>query len=172
MKSKLRQNTVTNGLWNVTLIFIALINASRNLFLGWLRDCLGGTMHFGKRYSSLTRIALLNIRENKQICTYNYSSTIVYFERFYVVLGHFSKASCAKYLLVTKAGFLRKWASTLALGTFSISETERIKDKTLSTRYIIVGFGREFNRKKVIIYFFLGQNADNKKHIKGNSRLH
>ena len=65
-------------------------------------------MHTGSRYSSLTRIALKNIRESKKICAYNYSHTVVYFERFSVVLGYFPKASCAKHLLVTKGSFFNK----------------------------------------------------------------
>ena len=65
-------------------------------------------MYFGNRYSSLTGIALSNIRENKQICAHNYSRTAVYFERFSVILGYFLKASNAKHIMVTKASFLRK----------------------------------------------------------------
>ena len=42
-------------------------------------------MHLGNRYSSLTRIVLYNIRDNKKICAHNYSDTAVYFERFCVV---------------------------------------------------------------------------------------
>ena len=54
----------------------------------------------------------------------------LYFERFSIVLGHFPKASCAKYLLVAKATFLRKWASTLALRIFSIFDANKIKGNT------------------------------------------
>ena len=55
-------------------------------------------MHPGNRYSSLTRIALQNMLENKTNITHILT----------VVLGHFMKASCAKHLLVTKTHFLRK----------------------------------------------------------------
>ena len=79
----------------------------------------------------------------------------VYFERCYIVNEHFRKPPCAKYLLVTRASFLRKWTSTLALGVFSISKTNKIKNNTVSTRYISRHFDRKFNRKKVIIHFFL-----------------
>ena len=79
-------------------------------------------MLFGNRYSSFTRIALWNIRDNKKIRAQNYSRTVVHFERFSVVLGHFPNASCCKQLLVTKASFLRKLASTLALCYFSTSQ--------------------------------------------------
>ena len=72
---------------------------------------------------------------------------------FSTVLRHFPKASCAKHLLVTKTSFLRKWASTLALGIFSISETTIIKDSTVSIRYISIDFDRKINRKISIPYF-------------------
>ena len=89
-------------------------------------------MHLGNRYSSLTRIVLQNIRDNKKICANNYSDTVLCILKGFVlsVLGHFPKTSCVKHLLVTKASFLRKWSSTLVLGIFSISETNRIKDGT------------------------------------------
>ena len=106
-------------------------------------------MHFGNRDNSLTRTAWQNIRDNKKICAHNYSHTAVYFERFSVVLGHSQKTCCAKHLLVTKAGFLIKWASTFALLIFSISETIRIKDNTVSVRYISIDFAWKFNRKKI-----------------------
>ena len=109
-----------------------------------------GAMHFvnwyRRTYNPFTRIALYNIRKNKQICAHMmhtaayYSLTAAYFERFSFVL--------AKHFLVTKASFLRKWASTLALGIFSISEFNRIRDKAVSIRYISVNFDRKFNRKK------------------------
>ena len=79
-------------------------------------------MFFGNRYSSFTRIALWNIRDNNKIRAQNYSRTDVYFERFSVVLGHIPNASCCKQLLVTKTSFLRKLASTLALYYFSPSQ--------------------------------------------------
>ena len=117
-----------------------------------------GAMHFvnwyRRTYDPFTRIALYNICKNKQIFAHMmhtaayYSRTAAYFERFSFVLEHFLKASCAKHFLVTKASFLRKWASTLALGIFSISEFNRIRDKAVSIRYISVNFDRKFNRKK------------------------
>ena len=84
-------------------------------------------MHLGNRYSSLTRIVLYNIRDNKKICAHNYSDTAVF---VLSVLGHFPKTSCVKHVLVKKGSFLRKWASTFVLGIFSISETNTIKDGT------------------------------------------
>ena len=48
------------------------------------------------------------------------------------------------------ASLLREWHSTLALGIFSISETNRIKHNTVSIRYIYksINFDRTFNSKK------------------------
>ena len=80
--------------------------------------------------------------------TYCENCNAVCFERFSLVLGHFPKASCTKYLLVIKSGFLRKLVSTLVYGIFNISETNRIKDNTVSLRYISINFDRKFNRKK------------------------
>ena len=105
-------------------------------------------MHFSNRCSSLTRIALQNIQDNKKICAHNYSHTAVCFQRFSVVLGHFPKASCAKHVLVTKASFFRKLASTLAFGIFNISETNRVKDMAVSIQYISINFDIKFHRKK------------------------
>ena len=104
-------------------------------------------MHLGNRYNSLTRLVLWSIRENK-IYAHICSRTAVYFERFSVVLGYSPKASCTEHLLVTKANFLRKCALNLSLGIFSISETNRIKDNTVSTWYVSLNFDRKFNRKK------------------------
>ena len=83
--------------------------------------------------------------------------TVVYFERFSVVLGHFQRH------LV-----LRKWASTLTLGIFSISETNRIKGNKVFVRCISINCERTFNRKKVIVHFFLWPG--NEKHIKESIR--
>ena len=65
-------------------------------------------MHPGIQYSSITRITIMNIRDNKTIYAHNYSCTTVYFERITVLLGHFPEASCARHLLVTRASFQRK----------------------------------------------------------------
>ena len=48
------------------------------------------------------------------------------------------------------ASLLREWHSTLALGIFSISETNRIKHNTVSIRYIYksINFDRTCNSKK------------------------
>ena len=113
-------------------------------------------MHLCNRCSLHNRINLWNTLDNKKIYAHNYWRTSVYFERFSAVLGRFPKWSCAKHLLFTKVNFLKKWASTLALGIFSISETYKIKDNRVSIRYISVRFDRKFNRKKVIIHFFSG----------------
>ena len=40
--------------------------------------------------SSLTRIELQNIRDNKKICAHNYSRTAAYFERVFFVIGRFN----------------------------------------------------------------------------------
>ena len=96
------------------------------------------------------------MRKFVHITMFYESCNAAYFQRFSVVLGHFPKASCAKHLLVTKSSFLRKWASTLVLGIFNIPQTNRIKDNTVTFRYIFINFDRKFNRKKPIIYFFLG----------------
>ena len=101
-------------------------------------------------------IALQNIWDNKKICAHNYSRTAMYFQKFSVVFGHFPKASCGKHFLVTKASFLRKLASNSVFGIISISETNKIKDNTVSIRYISINFGRKIKSKKVIIYLFGG----------------
>ena len=84
------------------------------------------------------------------------SHTAVYFERLSFVLGHFLRSSCAKHMLVAKSNFLKKRPSTLALGTFSISETNRIKDNTVYIRYISINLDKKFNRKKSKVNIFLG----------------
>ena len=112
-----------------------------NLRTAYKEQCISVTI------SSLTKI-LFYIREYKKICAHNYSRTAVYFERFSVVLGHSPKACCPKHLIVEKGRFLSKWASNLVLGVFSISEVNRIKDDTVSIRYIPINFDRKFNRKK------------------------
>ena len=104
-------------------------------------------MHLGNLNSSLIRIALQKTQGNKKICTDNYSRTGVYFERFSVVLRHFLKVPCVEHLLVTKATFLRKWASTLALGIFSIPETNKIKNNTVFIQYVSINFDWKFTKK-------------------------
>ena len=71
------------------------------------------------------------MQENKKICAHNYSRTTVYFKKFSVVLENFLKVYCAKHLLVTTASFLSNYASTLALGIFSVSENIKILKKCL-----------------------------------------
>ena len=85
-------------------------------------------MHLGYRYSSLNRIALQNIRENKKIFAHNFSHFGMHFERFSVFLRHSRETFCAKQLLVTKSSSLRKRASVLAFGNFSISKTNKGKE--------------------------------------------
>ena len=100
-----------------------------------------------------------------KFCMDNYSSPIVYFERISVVLGHFPKISCVRHLSVTKTSFLRKWASTLALGIVSISETNRIKGNTESIRYISINFVKRFSRKKNHNLLFLRDQTQKTKNI-------
>ena len=100
-----------------------------------------------------------------KIWAHRYSRTVFYIERFSVVLGHFPKESCAKYLLVTIAGFLRKWASTLALGIFSISEINRIKNNTVSIRYISINFDKRINRKRSPNSLLLRDNTQRTRNI-------
>ena len=99
------------------------------------------------------------------ITMYCESCNAVNFERFSVVLGHFSKASRVKHLLVTKLSFLRKWASTLIFGIFNTSETKRIKDNTASIRYISINFDRRFNRKKGHNSLFLREQTQKTRNI-------
>ena len=112
-------------------------------------------MLLNNRYSSLTRIASQIILENKKNSAHNYRRTAAKY--FFVVLRHSPKASCAKHWLVTKRNFFKKWASTLALGIFSISETNRFKDSTVSIRYISIIFDRKFNTKKPYSLFLSNQ---------------
>ena len=97
---------------------------------------------------------------------------VLLFLKFSVFLGNVPKASCGKYFLITKAIFLGKCASPLDLGIFNISETNRIKDNTVSIRYISINFYGKFNRRKVIIHNSLQvPNGENKKGMKGTSRF-
>ena len=94
-------------------------------------------MHLGNRYSSLTRIVFCIYEIRKFV--HNYSRTAVYFERLSVVLGHFPKTPYAKHFLVTKASFLRKRASTLAVGKKQKKSHNSLflRDETQSTRNIL-----------------------------------
>ena len=83
--------------------------------------------------------------ENKKICVQNYSRIDVHFERFSVVLGLSSKASSTKFF-----GYKSKWKKmSLNFGPWnlSISEINRIKDSTVSIRYISINFHRNLTEK-------------------------
>ena len=97
-------------------------------------------MHLGNRYSSLTRIVLQNIRDNKKICANNYSDTAVYFERFCVVCPwtFFENILCQTFVGY-KSKFLKKMV-------FSASQ-KPTESRTVPIRYISINFDRKFNRK-------------------------
>ena len=58
----------------------------------------------------------------------------------------------------------------MAHGIFSISETNnRIKDITVSIRYISINFDRKSNNKESQFTLYSRPNAENEKNIKGTS---
>ena len=58
----------------------------------------------------------------------------------------------------------------MAHGIFSISETNnRIKDITVSIRYISINFDRKSNNKESQLTLSSRPNAENEKNIKGTS---
>ena len=147
---------LTNELVKCNFNFLLLlINASRKLFfcvfdLYW-------AVHLGNRYSSLTYSSLFCIYEIRKF-VHNYSRTAGYFERFSVVLGHFLKAPCAKHFLVAIASFLRKWASTLALGKKTEKKNHNslfLRDQTQSTRNILKTLFHVFINGGFKLFFIL-----------------
>ena len=50
---------------------------------------------------------------------------------------------CVKHLLITAASFLRKWASSWAYGVLSISETNTMKNNSVSIWYISINFDKK-----------------------------
>ena len=109
-------------------------------------------MYLGNQYSSLTRIVLQNIRDDKKICAHNYSDTVVYFERFCVVCPWTFSENILCQTFVGYKSFLKFQPSYLE---FSASQ-KPTESRTVPIRYISIIFDRKFNRKKVIIHFFLG----------------
>ena len=66
-------------------------------------------MDLGIQYSPFARVVLWNIRDNKKLCTHNYSDIDVYFERLWVVCTWtFSGNILSQTFVGYKSKFLKK----------------------------------------------------------------